>query len=110
MRRALLLCLAGVALALVLAPNADVGPALRVAPPAGWIDPSGQGSLFGRYLRLDNWDSLHFVDIAIGGYRAPETVTREDVHNYRANVTFLPAYPIAVGARCQRWLRQNCFV
>lgn len=96
--RAVLLCLAAVVAALALAPGAVVGEGLQISPPPGWRNPAEQGMLLGRYLRLDNWDSVHFVDIALHGYQVPEPpVTREDVHAYRANVTFLPAYPLVVG-------------
>jgi hypothetical protein len=87
--------LASVLVALALAP--PEGEHLPIPPPAGWS--LEHSAALTRYLRLDNWDSLHFYDLAVNGYRMPEgEATHDDVHAYRANVTFLPSYPLATAA------------
>jgi hypothetical protein len=47
------------------------------------------------YLRLLNWDSDHYRSIALNGYRIPDhPITSDDIHSGRANVVFLPGYPL----------------
>lgn len=49
------------------------------------------------YLKLNQWDSLHYLDIIDQGYHIPAgTLVPEDVHRNRANVGYFPAYPLAV--------------
>jgi hypothetical protein len=104
LRTALLLTLAPVACALALAPGPKPDPNAhyRVPPPSDWraAAPASPGPVLTRYLRLSNWDSLHFFDIAAHGYLMPggRPPTGDDVHSHRANVTFLPAYPLLVRA------------
>jgi hypothetical protein len=61
--------------------------------PKGWTEPSSS------YLRLNNWDSLHYFEIAERGYHLPEgsqTFTNADVNAFRATGAFFPGYPVAV--------------
>lgn len=71
---------------------AQVALALLVAPHTG--------SLRDAYLRLNQWDSLHYAEIAENGYHLPPGGAREamDVHTGKANVAFFPAYPLLVQA------------
>jgi hypothetical protein len=82
--------------------------AMALAPTAGTLDEHYQivkgtgfsdSAFASRYLRLNNWDSFHYYDIAERGYQLPVgTLVPDDVHSNRANVAFFPAYPIAARA------------
>ncbi|MGZ3687567.1 MAG: hypothetical protein ACXVCH_11950 [Bdellovibrionota bacterium] len=50
----------------------------------------------GFYTRLNEWDSDHYLSIVREGYHLPEgrPVTREDVHEKRANLGFFPGLPM----------------
>jgi hypothetical protein len=69
----------------------QVAFALALAP--------ASGDLKGRYLRLIQWDAFHYLDIVERGYRIPVgMVSREDVHEGRANAGFFPGFPLAAKA------------
>lgn len=70
---ALVICLAQLSLALIFAPHGQ-GPA---------------------YLKLNEWDSKHYLSIVENGYRMEHVPpTGEDVHADRDNVGFFPALPV----------------
>jgi hypothetical protein len=51
------------------------------------------------YMRLNQWDSWHYLDIVNRGYQLPPgLLTANDVHSNRANVGYFPAYPLIVQA------------
>ncbi|OFZ20877.1 MAG: hypothetical protein A2X94_05040 [Bdellovibrionales bacterium GWB1_55_8] len=85
--------------AVVLAPSGDepLSKYQQVSPPEGWQDSVAEyPDLLKKYLRLNNWDSLRYFEIARNGYHspAPELLSREDLEKFRANVVFFPGYPI----------------
>jgi hypothetical protein len=56
------------------------------------------GGLLQTYLRLNQWDSAHYLDIMDVGYHLPSgDVTGGDVHTNRANVGYFPAFPLFAG-------------
>ena len=81
-------------LALILAPKNKL-PFLGGDAPPDWTLSSEAATWPERaYLRLNNWDSFHFFDIARHGYLMPNhAVTTADVHEFRANPVFFPAFP-----------------
>ena len=53
------------------------------------------GGLKATYLRLNQWDSFHYMDIVNRGYQLPlGSLVANDVHSNRANVAYFPAYPL----------------
>ncbi len=72
----LLFCFSQIFICLVLAPKSDSFQSL--------------------YLKLNQWDSAHYAQIAEQGYHLPPGVlTAQDIHSGRANVTFFPGFPLA---------------
>lgn len=80
----------------------QVGLAIALAPGPG---------IHGRYLRLDDWDSKHYLDVLERGYRLPRRaeqaiaagvppsdwlsgISARDVHEDRANLAFFPGFPL----------------
>jgi hypothetical protein len=65
--------------------------------------PAKLGESTDRYLRLVNWDSVHYQKIAETGYVIPagktiDQVTSGEIHEYQANLMFFPGYPLAARA------------
>ncbi len=62
-----------------------------------WDVKPGNSALETGYKRFNNWDSLRFFEIAQNGFHIPKhNILESDIHQYRANVTTPPAYPLAV--------------
>lgn len=76
-----LICVAEVLLCLIIAPK--------------------QGGMKEAYLRLNQWDSVHYMDIVDHGYHVPSGIlSASDVHSNRTNLAFFPAYPfLAIGVK-----------
>jgi hypothetical protein len=93
----LALTLLQVAFALSIAPKEDA-PVTRYAAtpvPPGWKDSlPGKTGIAAAYLRLMNWDSYHYFDIAENGYKLPSQPTSAQAQSYDANVVFFPGFPI----------------
>jgi len=59
-----------------------------------WIAPSSGGVLGDRYLKLLNWDSVHYQNILDKGYYVPsDQLEGHHVHGYQTDVGFFPGYP-----------------
>ncbi len=85
---------------LVLLSNSDPNPQLTyhsVIFPPQWEKsaPSFEGWI-GRYRRLNNWDSFHFLSITQFGYTRSTTFPpkAQAIHSYQDNEAFFPAYPL----------------
>ncbi len=101
----LFLCLSQIGFTWIFAPQ-DLRPLsqyyrMEIAP--GWDTQSSPNPFLNRYQRFNNWDSLRFFEIAQNGYHIPMEIPAEgklisypDIHQYRANVTNLPTYPLLV--------------
>lgn len=86
---------------LLLAPQPTGKPNTyeRVSPPSTWMS-FNRPRWMERYYLLNNWDSVHFYELAMNGYHLPAgKITPEDAQSFRANVTIPPAYPLFV-----RWV------
>lgn len=68
--------------------------------PDEWkTNPPDFTGLVGRYRRLNEWDSLHYLSIAAYGYRrASSPPLEENIHSYRDNQAFFPGFPILARA------------
>src|SRR5690242_6165087 len=94
-----LLCLLQIGFTWIFAPKEPV-PAtryFRMFVVKDWDISPGRTALETGYKRFNNWDSLRFFEIAQNGLHIPAgTLDNSDVHEYRANITTPPAYPLAV--------------
>jgi hypothetical protein len=63
------------------------------------------GGFKSTYLRLNQWDSFHYLDILNRGYHIPvkdvSLILATDVHRDLANVGFFPGYPLAARVTAQ---------
>ncbi|MEO5970748.1 MAG: hypothetical protein ABIQ95_12550 [Bdellovibrionia bacterium] len=93
------LCLFQIAFTWLFAPK-DPRPLtqyyqMEVAP--DWDIQSSPNPFLNGYQRFNNWDSLRFFEIAQNGYHLPadgKPIENSDIHQYRANITNLPTYPL----------------
>jgi hypothetical protein len=98
---ALIICTAQIVFTWIFAPK-DKTPLnkyyqMEVAP--GWDTTTSKNFFLNGYQRFNNWDSLRFFEIAQNGFHLPadpKTISYPDIHQYRANITNLPTYPLLV--------------
>lgn len=71
-----------------------------IFPPQWESSPPSFEGWLGRYRRLNNWDSFHYLSIAKFGYRKSHLATPipETIHSYQGNEAFFPAYPLLARA------------